>query len=207
MPRKIVLKGPGIGGTVFAMKRKTLVLTALALFLASFAAPALADELLRFKSGYEMMVVSHHEEGDMIIVTLDGGGTVGFPKESLSLLESGKPSTRTGPSPLYNKVPSRVNMRQFKAPLDELPSRFLARGASNSSGVTVGYSKHGKGMQRFNGGPLEGANASGKIGIDVRDAGKMRMYTGPGRDPSSGPEPVVKPRTLSAIIPTSKEGD
>ena len=207
MPRKILLKGPGIGGTVLAMNRKTLVVTALGLFLASFAAPVLADELLRFKSGYEMMVVSHREEGDMIIVTLDGGGTVGFPKDSLILLETGKPTQRTGPSPLYNKIPSRVNARQFRAPLDEMPSRFLARGASHSGGVTVGYSKHGKGQERFSGGPLESANANGKIGVDIRQAGKMRMYTGPGRDPSSGPEPAVKPRTLSAIIPTSKEGD
>ena len=47
--------------------------TALSLFLSS---PARGDELLRFKSGYEMMVVSHREEGGMIVVTLEGGGEV-----------------------------------------------------------------------------------------------------------------------------------
>jgi len=187
------------------MKRTPIAPALFALLVVS-SAPVLADELLRFKSGYEMMVISHREEGNLVIVTLDGGGEVGFPKDSLLMLEEGKPTTRTGPSPLLNKVPSRVSTRQFKAPIGEMPSRYLARGVTSSGGTTVGYSRHGKGQQRFSGGPLEAANANGKIGVDVRQSGKIRMPNAPPEPLVAAPSANQKPRGVEAIVPSSREG-
>ena len=68
------MKRPCIGRTLHGMKPGTLTLAGPVAFLLLLARPACADELLRFKSGYEMMVLSHREEGKMVVVTLDGGG-------------------------------------------------------------------------------------------------------------------------------------
>ena len=190
------------------MRTKVSAIPALFVLVLAAGLPSLADELLRFKSGYEMMVVSHREENGMIMVTLDGGGEVGFPRDALDFLETGRPSERTGPSPLFNKVPSRIHTRQFQAPVrseSELPSRFLARGVMSAAGATVGYSKGGKEMQRFSGGPLETVNANCRIGSDIRTRGKIRNHEFPGdEEVEPGKE---KARTLQAIVPSSKEGD
>lgn len=127
-------------------------------------AGVLGDELIRFKSGYEMMVVSHREERGMIIVTLDGGGEIGFPKEALESLEGGRPTQRVGPSPGYNRLPPRAgNMERFKIPEDYHDrSPVLAHGAALRSGVRVGYSMHGEKMERFSEGPT-GEGVSDKV--------------------------------------------
>ena len=185
------------------MKVKGLAIPVVLLLAATTSLPALADELIRFKSGYEMMVVSHREERGMIIVTLDGGGEVGFAKEVLDLLEGGKATTRTGPSPLYNKVWSRVRVGKFLAPVPDQPSRFLAKGSTNANGVTIGYSKGGQGMQRFSGGPIGEVNPGGKIGTDIRTRGRIRNHN-TGEDLEKGKE---RARTVEAALPGSREGE
>ena len=191
---------------MLSMRMRISTLPALLVLLSLAGSPVLADELLRFKSGYEMMVVSHREQGTMVIVTLDGGGEVGFPKDSLVLLEGGKATTRTGPSPLFNKVPSRVSNKQFMTPIAQLmPSRFLAKGAASPNGTTVGYSKGGKGQQRFSGGPLEMVNPNGKIGVDIRQISRMRNYNNATPADSAEETSAVKPRTINALLPNSKE--
>lgn len=183
------------------MKLKNLAIPAL---LTLLTVPSFADELLKFKSGYEMMVVSHREEGRMIIVTLEGGGEVGFPKEVLELLEGGKATQRTGDSPLFNKVPSRVTVGRFIAKPQALPSRFLAKGVTSTEGAMVGYSKGGDPQQRFSGGPIGDISANGRVGIDIRDRGRNRH---PGRGPDEGGH--AKPsnvKTIDAMIPPSPEG-
>ena len=186
--------------------KKTPLLALSALFLLATPGRARADELIRFKSGYEMMVVSHREENGMVIVSLDGGGEVGFPKSLVETLETGKQSTRTTDSPLFNKVPSRVNVQKFLAPRkQEMPSRFLARGVASSEGVTVGYSKAGDKPQRFSGGPI-GDVTNGKIGTDVHDRG---VTYDPNRteqelDHAKKKAPV---RKLMADAPNSGDGE
>src|SRR5438128_2185546 len=111
--------------------KKIPLLALSTLLLLALPSAVRADELIRFKSGYEIMVVSHREEKGMIIVVLPEGGEVGFRKELIDLLEGGKESARTGPSPLWNRVPRRFNDKRFVAPKpDELPSRFLAKGST-----------------------------------------------------------------------------
>src|SRR5204863_1392851 len=87
-----------------------LALSALTILAAGSAVRA--DELIRFKSGYEMMALSHREEKDgMIIITLPDGGEVGFKKDLLDLLEGDKPASRTGPPPQYNMARRYHNKR------------------------------------------------------------------------------------------------
>jgi len=60
--------------------------TAAILIVAGSCAPALAEELVRFKSGFEMQAHAIHYEGEMAILTLDGGSEIGFPKSILDLV-------------------------------------------------------------------------------------------------------------------------
>ena len=148
-------------------KTPLLALSALAILAAGTAARA--DELIRFKSGYEMMALSHREDKNgMIIITLPDGGEVGFKKELIYLLEEDKPSYRTGPPPQYNMARRYNNKRaEMMAKPEELPSRFLAKGSTAYNGQTVGYNYHDQKYERFSGGPIGEVSASGRIGIDI----------------------------------------
>ena len=144
-----------------------LALPVLALLAAGSAARA--DELIRFKSGYEMMALSHREDKNgMIIITLPDGGEVGFKKDLLELLEGDKPASRTGPPPQYNMARRYHNKKAEMVPQpEELPSRFLAKGSTAYNGQTVGYNYHDQKFERFSGGPLGEVGTNGRIGIDV----------------------------------------
>src|SRR5262245_13355865 len=148
--------------------KKTPLLALAALALLAAPSVARADELIRFKSGYEMMALSHREEKGMIFIKLPDGGEVGFKKELIDLLEGDKPASRTGPPPQYNMA-KRFNNDKFVAPKqeEELPSRFLAKGATSYNGQTVGYNYSGQKFERFSGGPIGEVNANGRIGVDV----------------------------------------
>jgi len=150
------------------MKGKLLLAAGSVLFAGLYGAPPTrADELIRFKSGYEMMVLSHREEKGMIIVTLDGGGEVGFPKNVLDLLEEGKPTSRTGPTP-HNRVLSRVpSMEFFQARYANTGQRALKSGTVSGNMVRVGYSMSGDGQLRFGQGP-QGEMNGNMIGTDIR---------------------------------------
>ena len=148
-------------------KTPLLALPVLALLAAGSAARA--DELIRFKSGYEMMALSHREDKNgMIIITLPDGGEVGFKKDLLELLEGDKPASRTGPPPQYNMARRYHNKKAEMVPQpEELPSRFLAKGSTAYNGQTVGYNYHDQKFERFSGGPLGEVGTNGRIGIDV----------------------------------------
>jgi hypothetical protein len=145
------LQGARSRGILSGMNRRAIALAGPLFFLLVSAPPTRADELLRFKSGYEMMVLSHRDVGDMIYVSLEGGGEVGFKKDLLELLEEGKESQRVTPFQGYNRLPSRAAAANDKfrvAPSAE-PSNTLAHGHSLPNGVRVGYSMHGEGLTRF----------------------------------------------------------
>ncbi len=170
------------------MKARILPIPAFVFVLALAGAAAHADELIRFKSGYEMMVVSHREEKGMVMVTLEGGGEVGFPKDLIENLEGGKESARTTPSPLWNKVPSRVHVQKFLAPRKaEMPSRFLARGVSNAEGVTIGYSKAGDRAAAVQRRTHRGGHAGGKD--RERHPGPVLPFRSQQDGPGRGPRP------------------
>ena len=151
--------------------KKTPLLALPALVLLAAGSVARADELIRFKSGYEMMVLSHREDKNgMIIITLPDGGEVGFKKDLLELLEENKPASRTGPPPQYNMARRYNNKRaEMVAPTqpEELPSRFLARGSTAYNGQTVGYNYHDQKFERFSGGPIGEVGANGRVGVDI----------------------------------------
>lgn len=189
------------------MKIRNLPLSALSLTILLYGSAALADELIRFKSGYEMMASSHREQGAMVYLSLAGGGEIGFSKDLIESIEGDKINADRGNSPLLNKVHSRVNVQKFLAPKkDELPSRFLARGMSSVEGVHVGYSFAGEKPQRFSGGPSGSVSAAGKIGIDFRDRGN-------GQNATQTPEEREHARkksqtkTLEIDIPSGAEGN
>lgn len=149
------------------MKRRFPVIAGLIAPLVLLAPAARADELLRFKSGYEMMAVSHREERGMIIVTLDGGGEVGFPKDALEFVETGKPTQRVGPTPHANRIPPRARPSDvFRVHRGDLPSRSLML-SSNGEATRVGYSMNREGQTRFASGPTGDLNGA-KIGTDFR---------------------------------------
>jgi hypothetical protein len=166
------------------MKGRLLLAAGSVLFAGLYGViPVRADELLRFKSGYEMMVLSHREEKGMIIVTLDGGGEVGFPKNVLELLEEGKPTSRTGPTP-HNRVLSRVpQMDFFQSRYVSTGQRALKGSAVSGNMVRVGYSMSGDGQLRFGQGP-QGEMYGNKIGTDIRQRGH-----GPAAPESQTPAP------------------
>jgi opacity protein-like surface antigen len=168
--------------------KKTPFLALSALVLLAASAAARADELIRFKSGYEMMAISHREEKDgMIIITLPDGGEVGFKKDLLELLEGDKESARTGPPPQYNMARRYNNKRaELMAKPEELPSRFLAKGSTAYNGQTVGNNYHDQKFERFSGGPIGEVGANGRIGIDVTARHRtkqnpLEMSTGQGQ--------------------------
>lgn len=156
--------------------KKTPLLALSALLIAAAGSAARADELIRFKSGYEMMALSHREGKDgMIIITLPDGGEVGFKRELLDLLEGDKPAYRTGPPPQYNMARRYHNKRaEMMAKPEELPSRFLAKGSTSYNGQTVGYNYHDQKFERFSGGPIGEVSANGRIGIDVISRQRMK---------------------------------
>lgn len=126
----------------------------------------------------------------MIIVTLDGGGELGFPKDLLESLEEGKPTQRVGPSPGYNRLPSRASgSEKFKAPLSNDQTRTLARAAYLPHGVRMGYSMHGEEQVRFS------AGATGKGATD-----RAKEHLGPQSEGRS-PEEIRK-RQINAKMPT-----
>jgi hypothetical protein len=192
------------------MKRKTAIIGALAAGAGLALAPAsFCDELIRFKTGYEMMVASHREEKGLIIVTLQGGGEVGFQKDLIETLEGGKTGNNLSYSPLFGKVPSRVHVGAFigkpKAPE---PSRFLAQGTTHKvEGATVGYSYAGQEADRFSGGPLGPVNGSGKIGVDIRSRGVVTHRGGDEDQSTEYKKQKSQARTLSAILPGEQDGD
>jgi len=149
--------------------KKTPLLALSALTLLATGSAVRADELIRFKSGYEMMALSHREEkGGMIIITLPDGGEVGFKKDLLDLLEGDKPASRTGPPPQYNMARRYHNKRaEMMAKPEELPARFLAKGSTAYNGQTVGYNYHDQKFERFSGGPIGDVASGGRVGIDV----------------------------------------
>ena len=156
------------------MKGRLLLAAGSVLFAGFYSAPpSRADELIRFKSGYEMMVLSHREEKGMIIVTLDGGGEVGFPKNVLELLEEGKPTSRPGPTP-HNRVLSRVPSMDFfqRRYANTGQQRVLNSGTVSGNMVRVGYSMNGDGQLRFGQG-AQGEMNGNKIGTDIRLRGHM----------------------------------
>jgi len=177
------------------------------LFALAAAPTCFADELIRFKSGYEMMVVSHREERGMVIVQLDGGGEVGFPKDLIENLEGGKATTRTGGSPLWNKVPSRVHVQKFVARESQYPSRFLAKGVATSEGATVGYSRPGEPARRFSGGPVGPVAANGRIGFDVRDRNRVGGSKPAGDISPEQARQKSKVRSLEVDMPATAGGD
>ena len=168
---------------------------------------ALADELIRFKTGYEMMVVSHREEKGLMILTLQGGGEVGIQKDLIETLEEGKVGINLSPSPLFNKVPSRVHVGAFIGKKGSEPSRFLAKGTTHKvEGATVGYSYAGQTMDRFSGGPLGPSTAGGKIGVDVRSRGAI-LHHEDSEQSSEYKKQKAKAKTVNAILPGSEDGD
>jgi hypothetical protein len=176
-----------------------LALSALVLLAAGSAARA--DELIRFKSGYEMMALSHREDKNgMIIITLPDGGEVGFKRELLDLLEGDKAPARTGPPPQYNMARRYNNRRaEMLAKPDELPSRFLAKGSTAYNGQTVGYNYHDQKFERFSGGPIGEVRANGRIGIDAvarpRNKGNpLEMSTGTGQKSAAPTLQIAGPK-------------
>jgi hypothetical protein len=157
--------------------RKTPLLALSALVLLAAGSAARADELIRFKSGYEMMALSHREDKNgMIIITLPDGGEVGFKKEVLDLLEGDKAPSRTGPPPQYNMARRYNNKRaEMIAQPEELPSRFLAKGSTSYNGQTVGYNYHDQKFERFSGGPIGEVGANGRVGIDVTARRRLKQ--------------------------------
>lgn len=194
------MKGAAIGGTLGSMKRRFPVLAGLTAPLILLVPAARADELLRFKSGYEMMVVSHREERGMIIVTLDGGGEVGFPKDALELVETGKPTQRVGPTPHANRIPPRARATDIlRVHRQDLPSRLLLN-SSHGESIRVGYSMNREGQMRFGSGPTGEFNGA-KIGTDFRLRSKapgIAMDVPPG-----GPQEPKKPRGPKEFLPTT----
>jgi len=184
--------------------KKTPILALSALLIAAAGSAARADELIRFKSGYEMMALSHREDKDgMIIVTLPDGGEVGFKKDLLDLLEGDKPSYRTGPPPQYNMARRYNNKRaEMTVVPEELPSRFLAKGSTAYNGQTVGYNYHDQKFERFSGGPIGEVSSNGRIGIDV--IARQRLKRNP-LEMSQGKGQKTTAPTLS--ISGAKEGE
>jgi len=155
--------------------------------------PAAADELLRFRSGYEMMVVSHREERGMIIATLDGGGEIGFPKEALVLLEGDKPTQRTGPTPGYNRIPprARASLPVVNRSHDFAGDPHELQTSSTGAAIRVGYSMNGEGQVRF--GP--GQQGGGKVGVDIRSSFRRAVAGSPA---DSGPAPAAPDGKVTA---------
>jgi len=184
--------------------KKTPILALSALLVAAAGSAVHADELIRFKSGYEMMALSHREDKDgMIIITLPDGGEVGFKKDLLDLLEGDKASARTGPPPQYNMARRYHNKRaEMVAKPEELPSRFLARGSTAYNGQTVGYNYHDQKFERFSGGPIGEVSANGRIGIDL--IARQRLKRNP-LEMTQGKSQKTTAPTLS--LAGTKEGE
>jgi hypothetical protein len=181
------------------MRRVTLVILAVSTALLVSSVLVHAAQVVRFKSGFELVALNVRYEGEMVILTLEGGSEVGFPRWALQDLERSK----TGPMPQKdtygrNRVSPESRIGKNFAPIssseqkkiDAARGKVLASSSMNekNSGksVSVGYSLGGP-QRRFSAGPTGPVHSSGKVGTSLKDALSRRR----GIDPETG-KPVAR---------------
>ncbi|RMG46395.1 MAG: hypothetical protein D6718_05710 [Acidobacteria bacterium] len=157
----------------------------LAALIAASAVPASAATRLRFKNGHSIVVVSYEEQGDQIVVTLEDGSTVAFPKILVEKEESGPQIRfqRRGRAVGTGRGPSAHELQGYQAALRQARQqggRIVAQGGSTQgAGAAAAF---GGGLGHAPSGPPQVSVASGRR----RGAAKA-----PGKKP--GPQ-VLTPR-------------
>jgi len=121
------------------MKRSVLVLMAAA---AIAGLPALADEIVHFKNGTAMPVVSHEVDGDTILVTLDGGSQMGFPLEQVDRVEDTQGKVVSSGDSFNQAVPRVPDPTAAGRQTAQAPSRHK-RGGWEAESDEVGRQRSG----------------------------------------------------------------
>lgn len=189
------------------MKRISNLVLALAVLVCGIA-PAGAAQVVRFKTGFEMLATSVRYDGEMIILTLEGGSQVGFPKwviEEVSLDQS-TPGFTTDRFD-RNKVRDLQTLgggkfRSFQVPgngkgAEGAEAFVLASGVSvpnDGKSVPIGFSTGGPQERFLPAAPTGPVNANGDVGVSMLQLRNERKGTG-GIDPATG-KPVGGVRVL-----------
>lgn len=89
---------------VFGIPRPVLLMVVMGVFFFASVGLVPADERITFKNGRTLVVKSVREEGDMLFVTLNEGGEIGFPK---SLIEGYSQSATSASGPINHNYAGR----------------------------------------------------------------------------------------------------
>jgi hypothetical protein len=175
------------------MKRLVLALLA-AVTVAGL--PVLADEIVHFKNGTAMPIVSHEVDGDMIRVVLDGGSTMGFPLEQVDRVEDAQGKVVSSGDSFNQAVPRVPDPTSGGRQTASAPSRYK-RG--EWEGQDVAQQRGRPGVER----DPRGLAAQRPFG-DTEHSGKRKMMTNGNRSIFSQP-PVTSRK--DGIVGTSPRGN
>lgn len=141
------------------------------ILLASCLLSATAGEIVRFKNGHQMVVRKSEVNGDTILLTLEDGSVLGFPKE-LVTIEGSARAQRYVPVGTPNRVHRGPTAAQLKARADGtgnmLPDQVISASELDGRSVMMGYSRPGAG--RISADALGGKKAGQKAGGTFQQA-------------------------------------
>jgi len=170
-----------------------------------------AKQVIHFKTGFEIVAQQVRYEGEMVILSLEGGSEIGFPRWTIDEIR-GEAGVGGGASPdMYNWVKGRgrgdMNHRTRPMVSDEggpegERQRTLAQGSTDGigpRGVNIGFSYSGP-QQRFGGKPTWHMTDSGKVGYAPIEEEKKRQEAA-----KAGGQGAVKGRTLQPEAAKDKD--
>jgi hypothetical protein len=189
----------------------TRAATAAAVFLlAACLFSATAGEIVKFKNGHQMVVRKSKIEGDTILLTLDDGSILGFPKD-LVTIEGNAYVDRYVPPSSPNRVsrgPTGAQLQGRRAGTGNMiSSQTISTGELNGRSVMMGYNRPGAG--RIAADDLGPQKAQQKAGGTFREArnrqqGEARARAGkPGQGSGEVPAPEI-PKVRPTFVDDKK---